>query len=250
LKRQPDTVNTALPGRPTYNRKTRSMHVRPLQLVGQLCYLCGRAVATTYDHVPPRSFFPKQASVKGYKLPTCAACNNSWSKDDEYVRDYLSIAGWNSDAHRVFREGTRESYKKLHNRLLKVTKLERIIGDISSVELKTQSGLHLGDALSIRIDLKRVERLIVRIVKGLHFQYYGIPLPSTCKFEFIFQPNSQSISLLAEIIGSETDGIEKFIGSFGDVFSYGGFVDNTDNVTGTWWLSLFATFGAIVIVEL
>lgn len=55
------------------------------------CYICGQP-ATSRDHVPPKSMFPKAVDMGGvdYRtnlltVPSCAACNEGRSDDDQYA---------------------------------------------------------------------------------------------------------------------------------------------------------------------
>lgn len=57
----------------------------------QLCVLCGARPATTVDHVPPRSIFPKPRPSDLVTVPACFHCNNSQSKYDEEFRVFVSI---------------------------------------------------------------------------------------------------------------------------------------------------------------
>ena len=80
----------------------------------QTCYLC-QAPATTFDHIPPKSLFPKDFQYKGVKVPACKSCNNATSKDDEYLRDCFAMTGWNKEARQVFVENAlKKIVKGLH----------------------------------------------------------------------------------------------------------------------------------------
>lgn len=51
----------------------------------ETCYYCGEP-KTSYEHVPPQSFFPKNKRVNLIQVPSCDDHNGNKSKDDEYVR--------------------------------------------------------------------------------------------------------------------------------------------------------------------
>lgn len=52
------------------------------------CYMCA-AEATTREHAPPRSFFPKELRIGLVTVPSCPKHNNDNSADVEYVRNII-----------------------------------------------------------------------------------------------------------------------------------------------------------------
>jgi hypothetical protein len=54
------------------------------------CYLCDRP-ATTREHMPPRSFFPKGGSLQLKTVPSCAQHNNQKSHDDQYLLAHICM---------------------------------------------------------------------------------------------------------------------------------------------------------------
>ena len=71
-----------LKNRLVYNRKNN----------GMICIYCGRK-AQTREHCPPKSFFPEHDFPDNLRvLPACAECNNSFSLDEEIVRDFLNCS--------------------------------------------------------------------------------------------------------------------------------------------------------------
>ncbi|HKZ22719.1 MAG TPA: hypothetical protein VJ165_05905 [candidate division Zixibacteria bacterium] len=58
----------------------------------KLCYLCGRDdVELTKDDLPPKCLFPEAEWHRLLKVPACYSCNNKRKKDDEYLRNYVTI---------------------------------------------------------------------------------------------------------------------------------------------------------------
>ena len=117
---------------------------------GEICYLCGN-IAETYDHIPPKSLFPKDFQYKGLKVPACRKCNNDTSKDDEYLRDSFAITGWNQAARQVFIEGVRPSYMRPYALLQRVTKHQRLLNSLSKVDVKTPNGILLKEATGLKM---------------------------------------------------------------------------------------------------
>src|SRR4051812_45143873 len=54
------------------------------------CVYCGQ-LATTGDHIPPASLFASPRPNNLIKVPSCKACNDGASKDDEYFRVQLAL---------------------------------------------------------------------------------------------------------------------------------------------------------------
>jgi len=55
-----------------------------------LCVYCVCREATTYDHVPPKVFFPKPRPQL-ITVPACDECNHQFSTDDEEFASFLSL---------------------------------------------------------------------------------------------------------------------------------------------------------------
>lgn len=205
----------------------------------QLCYLCGKT-ANTFDHVPPKAFFPINYTRKGYKIPACASCNNQYSKDEEYIRDCFSIAGNSEFARKVFLEGTRKSYLRPYSRLTPITKHQRILNSLSEIDIKTKAGIVLGKATGIKIDIHRIERVHVKIVKGLFYWNLNKSMPVDSKISFFMNPEN----FLPELLSRKSPILDRF----DEVFAYKAIIAK-DGISSVWWLSFYKTLGSIVTVE-
>src|SRR4051812_40316879 len=70
-----------------------------------LCYLCQKRPATTKDHVPPKSLFPKPRPSNLMTLPCCFPCNNRFSKHEEYFRLFASSCiNRSAQGHNIWNE--------------------------------------------------------------------------------------------------------------------------------------------------
>lgn len=206
-----------------------------------LCYLCGVNPATSWDHTPPKSLFPTASQIKGHKLPACSDCNNLLSKDEEYIRDYFTIAGHHPAARQVFLEGTKRSYLRPYELVKTVTKLDRINRDLVPVKVVTPGGVVVGMETGIKIDTRRVKPVVVKITKGLYWYHTKQRIPDDYHYDFYFQPPD----VLPALLERKTP----LVGRFGDVFCYKGILSKDDQFTGIWWVAFYRTFGAIVVVE-
>lgn len=207
------------------------------------CYLCGKP-ATTFDHIPPKSLFPKEFPFKGMKLPACKSCNNATSKDDEYLRDIFVMTGWNKEARQVFHEKVRPSYMRFYAVMQNVTKHQRILNSMAKMDIKTPNGI-LEQATVMKMQGDRVENMLRKIVRGIFYNRYDKSIPKDYIITVYFQPVDIGKDLLDKV--KKKGALNA--GRFGNVFSYMGFTVTEDEFVGVWWLSFYQTHGAIVIID-
>ena len=66
------------------------------------CYMCDSEGATR-EHVPPKSFFPKNLRKRLVTVPSCVAHNHGQSLDIEYVRNVIAgFYGANARGEQTF----------------------------------------------------------------------------------------------------------------------------------------------------
>jgi hypothetical protein len=124
------------------------------------CYTCG-AEATTREHVPPRSFFPKGRRQNLLTVPSCYVHNHDQSLDIEYVRNLISgFYGTNAEAERTF-----EIAKRSFDRSSAL--FHQTFGDFERILL---NGEETG---TFRVDLERVKSVMRPIANALYFLDYG-----------------------------------------------------------------------------
>lgn len=208
------------------------------------CYLCG-APASTYDHVPPKSLFPKDFQYKGLKVPACKNCNNASSKDDEYLRDCFVMTGWNKEARQVFLEGVRPSYMRPYSRIQSITKHQRILNSMAKVNIKTPNGIFLKEVTAMKMKMSRINSSLKKIVRGLYFYHHKFAIPNDYNFTVYFQPPDILASFIKE--AQEKKALEGAI--FGNTFSYMHVRIREDRFVSIWWLSFYQTHAVIVLVD-
>jgi hypothetical protein len=144
-----------------------------MAFVPPLCVYCGATDRITNDHVPPKSFFPRPRPNNLRTVPACFACNNTASKDEEYFLAALMF----SDAG-VTASGKRLWHEKLQRMYTKNLGLRKVIGQaFEPVRLTTPAGIYLGKRLGLRINEPRLEAVVVKIVRGLHYLETGSTAP-------------------------------------------------------------------------
>jgi hypothetical protein len=110
-------------------------------------------LATSFEHVPAKCFFPKGQRQNLITVPSCSRHNNDTSKDDEYVRGIIVTArGTNKLAVEHWRGNVRKSYLHSPKLFLKTFALR-----------KENAFLH---------DRQRVDRVMIKIAYALYFHIY------------------------------------------------------------------------------
>lgn len=137
------------------------------------CIYCGGDKDITVDHVPPKLLLTRPYPENLITVPACFPCNQSFQKDDEYIRTMLSIdvrASKNTAAQSnlpaVLRSLQRPDAKAFVEYLARQTNLSAILD---------QYGSPMGQL--IELDNTRLNRAGQRFVRALHFSEVGTPLP-------------------------------------------------------------------------
>lgn len=130
------------------------------------CYLCGRP-ADTKDHLFPQGLFPKPLPNNlPPRLPACRQCNEGLSKDEEVFRVFVAggeayekEAGFRiwSERIRPDLQGDRPGLKPF---LRSITKM---------LPVRSESGAFLGLAGILEIERQPIQRVLIKMAKGLYF---------------------------------------------------------------------------------
>jgi len=136
----------------------------------QICYLCGTSIERdqlSKEHVPPKAFYPKniRAGLNFQVLPTHKNCNNSYKNDEEYFQHAFLIEVLNQKSpitKQILSDFQRRSRKPQMPALMR-----KILKGISNI---TSGGIHLPkEILQVEIDQLRIERVVLKIVRGLFY---------------------------------------------------------------------------------
>ena len=141
-----------------------------------MCVYCGVASATTSDHVPPKQLLLKPYRPNLRTVPSCSACNEELSLDEEYFR--LVVVGLfchGSEADAVFDEPMTRSFERR-------PQLEERMWASLGAE---------GGRPFVQIDTTRFIRVVTKIIRGLHFDRYKsfLPLEVPVKVQFFTSEN-------------------------------------------------------------
>lgn len=132
--------------------------------LGKTCYWCG-GKASSVDHVPPKSIFPKTKRNNLITVPACDAHNQHLGKFDEKFRFYLQARGTNPDALQELRTTT---YRGLTN-----PKAPGLAKGLARGSVR----INLGSAFTyaLRIDPQEQNLYFEKIIRGLYFHVVGGP---------------------------------------------------------------------------
>jgi len=199
---------------------------------GDPCYLCGVRPGISKDHVPPKTFFPDPARWQLRTVRACIECNRGASLDEEYVRDCLALVGYNEAAQDLFWNATVRSIIEPRATLTRATKLDQIKRDIRQMTIRTPAGLVLGHAPGLTMDMERVKRVVLKIVKGLHVLHVGTRIPNDADLHIGFEPPRDIVKMIRD---STT-----YYGHYPKVFHYrSSMTAGADGVRASLWLLVF-----------
>ncbi len=129
------------------------------QFKGELCVYCGKALATTADHVVSREFFLVRHRDNLPQVPACDRCNNEKAALEHYLTAVLVFGGRHPHAA--------ETLSTMGpKRLAKNAKLQRELA----------AGYAKSGGTSIPIDHKPLDRLFAMIAQGLAWHHWRVRL--------------------------------------------------------------------------
>src|SRR6267143_330672 len=141
------------------------------------CIYCGSTDNPAPDHVPPRSIFPKPRPNDLITVPSCLRCNKSFEKDDEYFKTSLALRadiehapGVRTLVDEVSRAWKREESKGFTTFVHSTLRNRPIID---------AGGKEIGHITGQEIDSRRIGPVVARIARGLYYNEYQTPLPSS-----------------------------------------------------------------------
>ncbi len=148
----------------------------------EICYLCGKKLGRkeeiSYDHVPPRQFYPsgirKNTNLHLFTLPTCISCNKSYQKDEDYFVSSLGpLAKDSYTGNELWKDISRQAKRPESKKLI-----QKVWREFN----RTPHGIILPNRkVAKRFDGGRVRRVIWKILRGLYFKENKIFLPEDTK---------------------------------------------------------------------
>jgi hypothetical protein len=143
----------------------------------KICYLCGEK-ATTRDHVFPYSLFEKPR-LQLITVPACASCNGSLSADEEYFRAFVLGASYQHPTAKALWDGP------VKRSFANSPPFQRMLASqLRPFEVKSKAGLYLGKADALYAENHRINRVLEKISRGLHFHHRERARPEDVRFSF------------------------------------------------------------------
>lgn len=155
--------------RSSAERRRRRLH-------GKLCAYCGAEPATSEDHVPPQSLFPKPR-IGLVKVPCCEGCRTEQSKDDEYFKNIIVLrhdVSSNPVVATVF-ESVQRALRREEGRGFTAS----LLASLKPAEIRSVAGLYLGRGATYNPDYERLDTVMRRTLLGLYFHETRVRLPDT-----------------------------------------------------------------------
>ena len=163
----------------------------------KICAYCGAKNPTTRDHIPPKGVFPNPLPKNLITVPCCSKCHEGTSEDDLYFRTIL-LTSSNLVTNKNAMKQMEHAINSLKNP--KRAKLaQSLLNSMTEAEIVSEAGLILGKYPAFRIDHDIIERVLIRIIRGLYYKEIGHPLPKDCSvFAQIDQFGENANTLSAE----------------------------------------------------
>jgi len=143
------------------------------------CVYCGVVLTKAKkerDHIPSKALFPKGKSItKPIIVPSCGKCNRSFSKDEEYFRNFLLNLSESKSfiAFQLFWTKLKRSIQKRSSIGFKEMKRMKL------VDFYSKGGIYLGKKTLIKIsdeDWKRYFKVLDKYIKGLYYHHLNCRL--------------------------------------------------------------------------
>ena len=125
------------------------------------CYFCDNE-SSSVEHTPPKGFFPKDMRNNLITVPSCPQHNEDTSKDDEYVRNIITMSIENNQISiDHFFEKSFKSFKR------SPALTSSILNSLTDVSFYKEG------AQSIKFDRRRFDKVIRKISYALFYHEYG-----------------------------------------------------------------------------
>ncbi len=131
------------------------------------CAYCGEEDWITEDHIPPQCIFPKPRTTALIVAPCCESCRDGWSKHDEEFRRFVwSAAG--AEEHPSFEKAAEKIMSSIKRPEAQNYK-NRVLSSIEDMGAYSEEGNFIGNEPLMKLEWDRIERVLMRIVRGLFF---------------------------------------------------------------------------------
>lgn len=198
------------------------------------CVYCDLRKQEARDHVIPLCLFTKPLPPNLITVPVCNICNNEKSKDDDFIRDFLTsdiIGNQSPDANKIFQNKVLKSVRRNSSEIAR-----NALKNVSIEPFYTTAGIYLTDMVTAPIDTDRIERIISRIVRGLYYDARRQRMPDNYSF-LVLQYYPWDFARLWQHF--EEKQLTLSHRSLGNVFGCGFLVSKEDPFITIWLLSFY-----------
>lgn len=209
----------------------------------QYCVLCGKNIATTDEHVPPRNLFKKPRPYNLITVPACKNCNSGSSKDDEYFL-HLVATTISPDEHP-------DLEYLLNNKVIKSLKRKQAMGlrkefynSLNQVHVTTEKGIYLGKQTVRYIEADRILNLVEKNARGLYYIEKNIIVPESANIEVMMIRPVESLDAMqerVEFFKSKKRG--------NDVFEYSSIIPHDCDISAGFYMKYFKHIAFFVKIE-
>ena len=197
-----------------------------------LCIYCGKNPASTRDHVPPKSFFPRPRPANLITVPSCEDCNNIYGKDDERVRNIITSID-TTEVHPAIMQQIANKRDRSFHRTEGFSNFLHLLSSIKLTDHQSATGDCIYKAPAFNLDQKILDRFIERMTRALLFYENGIEW-TELDIKWKLSPNIQELP--SEVHAFFLNGQVKEIGD--GVFAYVGYFLQ-GKVTSLWFMSFY-----------
>lgn len=193
------------------------MMIFRMAAVPKTCVYCGSVADLTRDHIPPKSLFNKPRPANLITVWACGSCNKTFKNDDDYF--WLTLASRAEAARNSEAGGAALRAIKHLARPQAAGFRSAFLATVQPVEVKTASGLYIGNRLAYDVSFARLNRVAARITRGLFcYVHRALLAPgyvATARALEGFTPEADTdLQQLLAFVGAEHPH------SVGSVFSY------------------------------
>lgn len=204
-----------------------------------MCIYCGCVDADSVDHLPSKGLFPDPGPIPLVEVPSCQKCNQGFSKDEEFFRNFVCNFGIEANApsaHLLAKTKVARSAKR------RPALMASMFKKMSLVDFCTPGGIYLGKKTLIQIpseDHERVRYVMQKYIKGLYFNEFKKIIPPEYEVTIFLWASMREIR---EIV----PGI-RYNKSFADVFKYG-YGRDPESDSSIWLFVFFNKFPVLTFV--
>lgn len=209
-----------------------------------LCVYCQVNEGATADHVPPKGIFGEPRPSNLITVPACVACNQGFGLDDD---EFLNLClewrasetpGGSAIVPKRVKDMQRPQAQK---------KWQPFFKKLIPLELRSESGLHVGNTFAMRLDKGRILNTVSRTVRGLFYHVtkrplpLGVPVTSLLFKDIVEQYRDQPEALAFVNLRPTLPGQD--IGS--GTFDYRYILNTSDPDSSIWFLGFYTQFAFV-----